>query len=541
MTLGQRISHHRKRLGLSQEALGERLGVSRQAVSKWETDAATPDMENLLALARIFQISVAELTETPTETAADPRSASSDETSPALPHHFRSVFWPVVCGVLAVLLVGTLALTAWLNPPTVDPAETPVEPPPPPELMPDTPDTETTFPIPAPKTDFALLWYGADGKEEFLELGEQETFFPFGTTLELTEPEEVLDTDFSIMTTHHADCGNIAIDFYHIEKDSELDPESSKRESIWSLSTMVSQARTPRGVHVGSTKAQVLDAYGDKLVYCMKEEDSYTLIRHDYYYAFQTPETFGASLRFYMLDGIVAGIRVEHMAELGNTAFAPDHISRFPVVNGEPDYSQRTEPEQEYIDDTRKVYIAFNQLVTNNNLSAEEEYAYRRDVFSLLPYMDWQTFDAMGSIAEHDDTIFALLNWLANQDGYSASEALWLQMGAGNPGIDGAYAEMYSYSLFRAFYNDPLIFAKTLAADGIEQETMYHAISLTAYNADLYPNELRSALDTLDAGINGTAFTEKEAGWARLLHLYLTTDISLRSELPRSPAELPPA
>lgn len=37
MTLGQRISQYRKSLGISQEELGARLGVSRQAVSKWET------------------------------------------------------------------------------------------------------------------------------------------------------------------------------------------------------------------------------------------------------------------------------------------------------------------------------------------------------------------------------------------------------------------------------------------------------------------------------------------------------------------------
>ena len=166
MTLGQHISQHRKRLGLSQEALGECLGVSRQAVSKWETDAATPDMENLLALARIFQISVAELTETAEEPATESPRAS-DEAFPAPHHRFRSVFWPVVCGVLAVLLVGTLALTVWLNPPTVDPSENPVESPPPPEEI--IPDSETTSPTPAPQTDFALLWYGADGKEEFLE------------------------------------------------------------------------------------------------------------------------------------------------------------------------------------------------------------------------------------------------------------------------------------------------------------------------------------------------------------------------------------
>lgn len=64
MTLGQRITQYQKQLGVSQEELGARLGVSRQAVSKWETGAATPDMENLLALAREFGVSVAELTET---------------------------------------------------------------------------------------------------------------------------------------------------------------------------------------------------------------------------------------------------------------------------------------------------------------------------------------------------------------------------------------------------------------------------------------------------------------------------------------------
>lgn len=37
MTLGERIAYYRKQAGYSQEALAERLGVSRQAISKWET------------------------------------------------------------------------------------------------------------------------------------------------------------------------------------------------------------------------------------------------------------------------------------------------------------------------------------------------------------------------------------------------------------------------------------------------------------------------------------------------------------------------
>ena len=61
MTPGQHISQHRKRLGLSQEALGECLSVSRQAVSKWENGTSDPSTSNLLALAKLFGISAEEL------------------------------------------------------------------------------------------------------------------------------------------------------------------------------------------------------------------------------------------------------------------------------------------------------------------------------------------------------------------------------------------------------------------------------------------------------------------------------------------------
>ena len=83
MTLGKRIAQHRKALGLSQEALGERLGVSRQAVSKWETNAAAPDMENLLALCREFGVSLAELSGTP----------EAPERRPRPLRHFLPVLW----------------------------------------------------------------------------------------------------------------------------------------------------------------------------------------------------------------------------------------------------------------------------------------------------------------------------------------------------------------------------------------------------------------------------------------------------------------
>ena len=58
MTVGQRIAQKRKELGLSQESLGEQLGVSRQAIYKWESDTSLPEIEKLIALSRIFGVSI---------------------------------------------------------------------------------------------------------------------------------------------------------------------------------------------------------------------------------------------------------------------------------------------------------------------------------------------------------------------------------------------------------------------------------------------------------------------------------------------------
>lgn len=64
MTLGEKIQSFRKQNALSQERLAEMVGVSRQAVTKWEMNQSVPSMKNLLKLAEIFQISINQLTST---------------------------------------------------------------------------------------------------------------------------------------------------------------------------------------------------------------------------------------------------------------------------------------------------------------------------------------------------------------------------------------------------------------------------------------------------------------------------------------------
>ena len=57
MNIGERILNLRKKSGLSQEELAEKLGVSRQSVSKWETGNVMPDIDKAVAMCELFGVS----------------------------------------------------------------------------------------------------------------------------------------------------------------------------------------------------------------------------------------------------------------------------------------------------------------------------------------------------------------------------------------------------------------------------------------------------------------------------------------------------
>ena len=70
-TLGEVLKEHRVRCKMTQEFVAESLGVSRQAVSKWETGTADPSTSNLLALAKLFSVSAEELLQSVEKSAPD--------------------------------------------------------------------------------------------------------------------------------------------------------------------------------------------------------------------------------------------------------------------------------------------------------------------------------------------------------------------------------------------------------------------------------------------------------------------------------------
>ena len=57
MTIGEKISALRREKGMSQDELAEKLDVSRQSVSKWESGTALPDTEKILAMSELFGVS----------------------------------------------------------------------------------------------------------------------------------------------------------------------------------------------------------------------------------------------------------------------------------------------------------------------------------------------------------------------------------------------------------------------------------------------------------------------------------------------------
>ncbi len=61
MTFAEKLKSMRKQSGMSQEKLAEKIGVSRQAITKWENNTGIPDIENMLALSSLFNVSVDEL------------------------------------------------------------------------------------------------------------------------------------------------------------------------------------------------------------------------------------------------------------------------------------------------------------------------------------------------------------------------------------------------------------------------------------------------------------------------------------------------
>ena len=90
LLIGARIQEYRKKAGLSQEEFAEKIGVSRQAVSKWERDKAYPDLDRLVCICEILDVQVGELIYGKSWQADEPREASQERGTANNTVHMRN-------------------------------------------------------------------------------------------------------------------------------------------------------------------------------------------------------------------------------------------------------------------------------------------------------------------------------------------------------------------------------------------------------------------------------------------------------------------
>lgn len=101
LEIASRLQKLRKEKGFSQEELAEKLGISRQAVSKWERAESSPDTDNLICLARLYGISIDELLNVDEET----NIQSEDEEDEDLKDEFDKT--SIIHGISVLTIIVT--------------------------------------------------------------------------------------------------------------------------------------------------------------------------------------------------------------------------------------------------------------------------------------------------------------------------------------------------------------------------------------------------------------------------------------------------
>lgn len=126
MGLGERIRFLRMERAMSQNDLAEALSVSRQSISKWETEGATPDLDKLIGLSELFGITLDELIKGATSR-LDIKTSGAEASCPApqrnkapvpAPHHIAGMILLCFAALIAILffLLGGLASLLFATP-----------------------------------------------------------------------------------------------------------------------------------------------------------------------------------------------------------------------------------------------------------------------------------------------------------------------------------------------------------------------------------------------------------------------------------------
>ena len=104
MEIGKKIMELRKKSGLSQEELAEKVGVARQTISKWELGETSPDLKQSKELSKIFNVSLDELTDNDIKDILVEKTSNTEKLAGIILKLIKFIIVFVI--VLPILLIG---------------------------------------------------------------------------------------------------------------------------------------------------------------------------------------------------------------------------------------------------------------------------------------------------------------------------------------------------------------------------------------------------------------------------------------------------
>lgn len=121
MTFGEQLKEHRKRKSLSQEKVAEHLGISRQAVAKWEAGQSRPSTENLMALSALYEMPLDQMAEGSVRSGDDRTILHSNLTLLAIIFQVAALnvciqpMTPPVLALMGFKILPLLACSVWMT------------------------------------------------------------------------------------------------------------------------------------------------------------------------------------------------------------------------------------------------------------------------------------------------------------------------------------------------------------------------------------------------------------------------------------------
>ena len=446
-TLGIRIQELRRARGLSQEDLAEKLGVSRQAVSKWETGLSSPDTNNLILLARMFEISVDELVGIETRQ-TPPGKEATGRRNTGMTNAYGAARVIITFMAIAVLaVIAIVAASIWFL-----------------SIRGESPDEELT------QGEYALSW-DSGSRRVSLHIGPQEGQFPWNTGLS-GDDTFFTSGDMPGAEFHTVSCDNISIDYSrNIE---------TGREFVTSIRTTSPVYSTSRGIRPSDTEMELIAAYGDSLLVRPEHYSSENeFCMYNTVYAF-SEETDGYNfLIFYVLDGQITGIEARAAGD-GSPAFYVDNVYTFRLVNGKPITVRSKIPTWRPCQRAQGLHVSF--IPCSTTPYRQGRCPHRDTVFSGLRFVDWEAYGKLGELGKDAETVQQLFTWIKEQEAYSESEIIDLQL-ALLSNLEETYADMYSSVLCYVFLKEPAVFIECLSINPDNAENSKRVAELTAYGA----------------------------------------------------------